>query len=450
MTRDGDTDQSADATGGGQSGPIPVITAFLWDGQRVLLALRSASVSTFAHHWAGISGYVEGDDPLDRALVEIYEETGLRREFVTLRRVGLPLVVRAPAYDRQFQVHPFLFSVDDGATLRHDGEAARFEWVELSEMQRGERTPAVPNLYEAFGRVWPPWPWHRTIEANVDLVCKWLREDRQMGAGTLARASAFELHKWVRLADDQPWTDAVEMLCAAAERLRWVRPSMMPLRNLMQDAIHAIDQSDSARTATDHVRHLILQSEDAESGVCRQVASRITPGWSFMTISYSSTVLRALLAAKANVRHVYVCEGRPLMEGRQLAQQLHTEGVPVTLLTDAQAFVMMPQVDVVLFGADAILPDGSAVNKVGSAQLALVARQCHKPVWVAADRLKWSREGTPHHIELENQLASEVWSEAPEGMVVSNVYFEIVPAALITEIISEEGAVERPETSEGV
>jgi methylthioribose-1-phosphate isomerase len=35
-------------------------------------------------------------------------------------------------------------------------------------------------------------------------------------------------------------------------------------------------------------------------------------------------------------------------------------------------------------------------------------------------------------------------------MVVSNVYFEIVPAALITEIISEEGAVERPETSEGV
>lgn len=439
MTRYSDTDRRTDGSENNQYDSILVITAFLWDGQRVLLALRSDAVSTFPGHWAGISGYVEGDDPLDRALVEIREETGLPRASVTLRRVGLPLVVEAPAHGRQFQVHPFLFSVEEGATPRHDWEAARFEWVDLSDMQRRVRTPAVPQLYEAFERVWPPWPWRQTIEANVELTCKWLRDDRQMGAGTLARAAARELNKLIRLTDDQPWAEAMKLLCVAAERLRWVRPSMMSLVNLLSDATRALDQSDSARTAIDRIGRLIVQSEDAELTVSRQVAARIAPGSTLMTISYSSTVLRALLAAKANIVRVYICEGRPLMEGRQLAEHLHAEGVAVTLLTDAQAFVMMLQVDGVLFGADAILPDGSAVNKVGSAQLALAARQCQKPVWVAADRLKCAREGADYHVELESQPAAEVWPEAPGGIEVSNVYFDIVPADVITAIISEEG-----------
>ena len=419
-----------------QGGPIPVITAFLWDGQRVLLALRSASVSTFPRHWAGISGYVEGDDPLGWALVEIYEETGLLRQSVTLRRIGLPLMVDAPAHQRQFRVHPFLFSVDAGVTLQQDWEAARFEWVDLSEMQGRARTPAVPQLYDAFERVWPPWPWRQAIEANVELACEWLHEDRQMGAGALARAAARELSKCVHLSGDMPWDEATEVLSAAAERLRWVRPSMRPPVNLLSDAAQAINQSDGARLAMDGIEQLILQSEAAESAVSCRVAARIAPGCRLMTISYSGTVLRALLAAKARLRRVYVCEGRPLMEGRQLAERLHTAGVAVTLLTDAQAFVIMSQVDVVLFGADAILSDGSVVNKVGSAQLALAAHQHHKPVWVAAERLKWAR-GDPPHVELETQSASEVWSDAPEGMEVSNIYFEVVPTALITDVMSE-------------
>ncbi len=264
-----------------------------------------------------------------------------------------------------------------------------------------------------------------------------------MGAGTLARAAARELHKRVRLTDDQPWADVIEPLRAAAERLRWVRPSMAPLVNLLSDATRVLDQSDSTRTALTRIGRFIVQSEEAQSTVSRHVAARIWPGWPLMTVSYSSTILRTLLAAKHNVVRVSVCESRPLLEGRQLASQLHTEGLAVTLLTDAQAFVIMPQVDVVLFGADAILPDGSAVNKVGSAQLALAARQCQKPVWVAAQRLKFVRDGATRDVELENQPASEVWSEAPEGLEVSNIYFDIVPADLIAEIMSEEGSLER-------
>jgi translation initiation factor 2B subunit (eIF-2B alpha/beta/delta family) len=111
------------------------------------------------------------------------------------------------------------------------------------------------------------------------------------------------------------------------------------------------------------------------------------------------------------------------------------------LLTDAQAFVTMPQIDAVLLGADSILPDGSAVNKVGSAQLAFAAHQCQKPVFVAADRLKFVRDVAARDVELEVQPAAEVWPEVPDGIEVLNVYFEAVPAHLINEIISEDGVV---------
>ena len=420
---------------------VPVVTVFLWQGQRILLALRSESVSTFPHHWAGISGYVEGDDPLEWALVEIREETNISRESVTLCRVGSPIIVDAPVHHRQFLVHPFLFAVDDGVDPRQDWEAARFEWVDLRYMQRRVRTPTVPQLYDAFERVWPPWPWPRALEANVDLACQWLRHDRQMGAGTLARAAAHELIKLLRLSADQPRAETIGLLRSAAERLRWVRPSMAAPVNLLADAIRAIDQSDSARTAVNSIRQLILQSEEAESEVSQQAAARIAPGWKVMTISYSGTVLRTLLAAASNIVRVYVCEGRPLMEGRQLAERLRAEGIPVTLLTDAQAYVTMPQIDAVLLGADSILPDRSAVNKVGSAQLALAARQCGKLVFVAADRLKFVRDVAASDVELEVQPAAEVWPEAPSGIEISNIYFEAVPAHLINEIISEEGIV---------
>ena len=117
----------------------------------------------------------------------------------------------------------------------------------------------------------------------------------------------------------------------------------------------------------------------------------------------------------------------------------HPEGMLVTLLTDAQAFFVMPHVDVVLLGADAVLSDGSVVNKVGSASLALIAHRHGKPVWVTAERLKFTRPGAAYDPVSESQAAAEVWDACPSGIDIFNVYFDRVPADLITEIISADG-----------
>jgi len=417
----------------------PVITAFLWDGRRVLLALRSEQVSTFPEHWAGISGYLEGDDPLEWALVEIQQEVGLSREHVTLRRIGEPLDAAGASDNRVFLVHPFLFSVEENATIRGDWEAKRLEWVPVEELLHRRRSPVVPRLYDAFDHAWPPWPTARALEANQQLAVDWLKADRRMGAGTLARCAGSEVIKLARLCSHGEFTACRERLQEAIETLRMVRPSMTSPANLMQDFRDVLDQAGDQVQFLGDAGRLVERSREAEKKLAHNVADRITSAMRVMTISYSSTVARALQAASDRLGHVYVCEGRPLCEGRQLAEELSEARVPVTLLTDAQMLLLMPQVDMVLLGADSVIPGHGAVNKVGSALLALAARQFDKPVIVAAESLKRIRDDKQELPAFECGTAGEVWQDVPEGIDISNVHFELVSWKTITHCIDEDG-----------
>jgi translation initiation factor 2B subunit (eIF-2B alpha/beta/delta family) len=415
----------------------PVVTAFIWDGRRVLLALRSAAVSTYPNHWAGISGYLEGDDPLSWALVEIEQECGIARQRLTARAAGEPLEVSDAAHDRQFLVHPFLFSIDSPEGIRHDWEAQRFEWVDLDELLARRRRPTVPMLHEAFERVWPPWPAERALELNLAAAVAWLRNDRTMGAGRLARAAAGELLKLIGLATGDLLPALRPRFKAALDRLAAVRPTMATLANLLGPLVEAIDTATDPQRLAAEVQRRIDRSLRAEADAASRAAQQIAPGERVMTLGDSGTVAAVLAAAAARLGRVLICEGRPLCEGRHLATKLQRSGVPVTLLTEAQAFALMPQVDRVLLGADAVLPEGDVVNKVGSALLALAARHWRKPVTVVADQFKFVAPGAAVEAN-ESNPPSEVWDPAPPGVQVSNLYFDRVPGDLIAEIVSSQ------------
>jgi translation initiation factor 2B subunit (eIF-2B alpha/beta/delta family) len=156
-----------------------------------------------------------------------------------------------------------------------------------------------------------------------------------------------------------------------------------------------------------------------------------------MTISYSGTVARILQAAAERLSRVFVCEARPLYEGRRLAKELHGAGIPVTLLTESQIGLGMPQVDFVLFGADTVFPGRGVLNKAGSVLLALAARHAQKPVLVATERLKFVRDGGSAEPRLESGPADEVWEQRPADLDVSNVCFEFIPLELVTELITD-------------
>lgn len=410
--------------------PVDVVTAFVWDGERVLLAQRSGEVSTFPGHWAGISGYVEGCEPLDQAYRELQEECGLDRGQLVLASRGEPLVA-VEAGSGAFRVHPFLFRVERGVVLHRDWEAARFEWVTLAEMLAGARQPAVPRLYEAFAQVWPPWPADRAVEENLRAAVRYLGADRSRGAAALAREALAAAAVLIRAA--RPEFAALKpQILSGIEALAACRPSMHAVAGMLRDAREAVATCDSEAAALAAVDALKNRLLEAARRSAERAASRILPGEAVLVHSFSGTVLEVLLLARSRIKHVYVCEGRPLCEGRQTAARLAAEGVPVTLITDAQAALVMPHVNRVLLGADSLCSDGSIVNKVGSTLLALAARRFGRPVTVVAQEIKRMATAKP---PLESGPAGEVWPDAP--VQVQNVYFEQVPADLLTEIVTE-------------
>ncbi len=127
-----------------------VVTVFLTHHSKVLLLKRSSKVSTYKGHWAGVSGYLENEDPLNQAYTEMAEEVGLGRKDVTLLRVGKPLEIVDESRDRAWRVHPFLFAVYDPEKIRLDWEHIEFRWVRPEELA-GLRT--VPALKETLERV---------------------------------------------------------------------------------------------------------------------------------------------------------------------------------------------------------------------------------------------------------------------------------------------------------
>ena len=127
-----------------------VVTVFLTQSGKFLILKRSSKVGTYEGHWAGVSGYVESEDPLIQAYTEMAEEVGLNRKDVTLLRVGKPLEVIDEARDRHWRVHPFLFSVHEPEKIKLDWENIEMRWVRRDELI-GLKT--VPALHLALERV---------------------------------------------------------------------------------------------------------------------------------------------------------------------------------------------------------------------------------------------------------------------------------------------------------
>ena len=124
-----------------------VVTGFLRHAGRVMLVRRSERVSTFRGRWAGISGYLESEQPLDQARQEIREETGLRDEQFTLVCEAPTLEVPDSETRTCWIVHPFLFDVEDVDAIHLDWEGTELRWVSPNELQA---YPTVPALAEAL------------------------------------------------------------------------------------------------------------------------------------------------------------------------------------------------------------------------------------------------------------------------------------------------------------
>ena len=127
--------------------PVHVVTAVIRHRGRVLLLRRSARVGSYSGCWAAVSGYLEGRQPLEQALREVGEETGIAASALRLVRAGRPFEVVDAGLGRVWCVHPFLFEADAAPDVKLDWEHEDYRWVRPSDIE-GLRT--VPRLADAL------------------------------------------------------------------------------------------------------------------------------------------------------------------------------------------------------------------------------------------------------------------------------------------------------------
>ena len=171
------------------------------------------------------------------------------------------------------------------------------------------------------------------------------------------------------------------------------------------------------------------------------------------TVGYG-TALGVIRAAKESGKNIKVIatETRPVQQGSRLtAFELKHDGIDVSLIPDTAVGYTMANglVNGVVVGADRILQTGHVFNKIGTYQVATMAKQHNIPFYVAAPLSTFDLESRPEDVIIEQRNASEVTGigdkkTAPDGIDVINPAFDMTPPELISGIITENGIVKPP------
>ena len=171
------------------------------------------------------------------------------------------------------------------------------------------------------------------------------------------------------------------------------------------------------------------------------------------TVAYGTAlgVIRATNESGKNVR-VIATETRPIQQGSRLtAFELKHDGIDVILIPDTAVGYTMANdlVNGVVVGADRVLQTGHVFNKIGTYQVATMAKQHNIPFYVAAPLSTFDLQSKPNDVIIEQRKASEVTGigdkkTAPDDIDVINPAFDMTPPELISGIITENGVVKPP------
>ncbi len=172
------------------------------------------------------------------------------------------------------------------------------------------------------------------------------------------------------------------------------------------------------------------------------------------TVDYG-TALGVLFEAKKQGKKisVFVDETRPLLQGARLTTwELMREGIETTLICDNMAASLMAKgkIDKIFVGADRIARNSDVANKIGTYNLAVLAKYHKIPFYVVAPISTFDLNlASGKKIPIEQRNPDEVRKIcgrkiAPENVRVYNPAFDITPARLISAIITERGIIKCP------
>ena len=285
----------------------------------------------------------------------------------------------------------------------------------------------------------------RLPDEEVELECRSaaevaeaIRELAVRGAPAIGVAAAYGYAVAVERGEDPDEARAV--LLAA-------RPTAANLAWALEEVRSASDPAARARELhEEEVERCLLMSAHAADLVAPGSRALTHCNTGALATGGHGTALGALQEAwtRGLVRHVFVDETRPLLQGARLtAWELAAAGIPHTVVADAAAGSLLAadEVDCVLVGADRIAANGDTANKIGTYPLAVLADRHAVPFIVVAPTSTVDLETpTGAEIPIEERDPSEVSTR----FAARNPAFDVTPAELISAIVTEHGVHRRP------
>lgn len=150
---------------------------------------------------------------------------------------------------------------------------------------------------------------------------------------------------------------------------------------------------------------------------------------------------------------VYADETRPLLQGARLTMwELNNAKIPSALITDNSAAwtIKSKKIDLIIVGADRIAANGDTANKIGTYNLAILAKEHKIPFYIAAPTSTIDNSiSDGKDIPIEERGIEEVVNgfgkrTAPEVVKVFSPAFDVTPNELISAIITEKGVLHAP------
>ena len=125
-----------------------IVTSFIKNDDKILILKRSDKVKSMKCLWAGVSGIIEKNDttPLERAKIEIFEETGINEKEIELLKSIEQIKIESSQYkNHEWNIFPFLFKANN-PKIKLNWENSDFDWIKPNEIKNYKTVPDLEKI----------------------------------------------------------------------------------------------------------------------------------------------------------------------------------------------------------------------------------------------------------------------------------------------------------------
>ncbi len=298
---------------------------------------------------------------------------------------------------------------------------------------------------------------------TIDDVVEAIKSMRVRGAPLIGITGALGLALVAYKLKDEDRDYVIREIKTAYEKILNTRPTAVNLKWALDYVLsNSIDQADVAESIIKNALKLMERDIEINRKIAEIGQILISDGdvimthcntGSLATVSVGTALGVIIEAWKRGKRFlVYITETRPLLQGARLtAFELKYANIPFTLICDSAVGITIAKkkVNKIFVGADRILLDGTTYNKVGTFQIAILAKKFNVDFYVVAPTSTIDIHSKRRDVIIEERSKMEVLTIQDRlitstDITVYNPAFDETPPEYVSAIITEKGIIYPP------